>query len=217
MLRELAQAVQAIYADIDAAVARFQTHSGLVCPPGCGQCCLFGRVEATVLEFLPLAFGLHRLQQAEELLDRLLLASQGPRCLLYQADRIARGEGGCSQYAGRPLVCRLFGFAGNRDRQGVARLALCRTMKEQGNREATFLGQIDDGMPIFAEAGMRMTSLHPAYGTQRLPINKALAEALAVVGMSLALTGRQDAAPSEDQSLSLCPGHPDLPGQPRSR
>ena len=214
MLRELAQAVQAIYADIDAAVARFQAHSGLVCPPGCGQCCLFGRVEATVLEFLPLAFELHRQQQAEELLDDLLLASPGPRCLLYQADRIALGEGGCGQYAGRPLVCRLFGFAGNRDRQGVARLAVCRTMKEQGSREVPFVSHPDDGMPIFAEAGMRLTSLHPSYGTHRLPINRALAEALTIVGMSLTLTGQQAAAPHEDQSLSLCP---DLPGQAQNR
>ncbi len=190
MLLELAQAVQAIYADLDADVARFQEASGLTCPPGCGQCCLFARVEATVLEFLPLAFDLHQGRQAETLLDRLDHAPDQPCCLLYQAERIALGEGGCSQYGGRPLVCRLFGYAGNRDRQGVARLAVCRIMKALGGHGLDPASHAIAAMPLFAEAGMRLAGLHPGYGTHPLPINRALAQALTMVGMNLALRGQ---------------------------
>lgn len=42
-------------------------------------------------------------------------------------------------------------------------------------------------MPLFAEAGMRITALHPGLGTGRLPINAALHQALQKVGMILDL------------------------------
>jgi uncharacterized protein len=193
MLRELAKTVAAVYADCDAAVAHFQAASGLSCPQGCGSCCLFARVEATALEFIPLAFQLFGRNQAEQFLDRLAVAPEEPRCLLFRPDSIERGGWGCSHYANRPLVCRLFGFAGNRDRNGVARLALCRTMKELEKPvgDSAKLIDISAPMPLFAEAGMRLTALHPGYGTLRLPINKALAQALMIVGMFLELSEEQ--------------------------
>lgn len=191
MLQELEFQVLEVYRDLDLAVARFAARTGLVCPRGCGHCCLSEEVEATVLECIPLAFELFRTFQAELILQRLLENGDERRCILYRSDYTEAGLWGCSQYRHRAVVCRLFGFAGNRDRHGTPQLAMCRVMKEQPVPVAAVVPAVgeDAAMPLFSDAGLRITSLHPGLGTARMPINSALREALQKVGMVLDLTG----------------------------
>ena len=187
MLEELAFKVVELYRDLDAAVAGFVSRSGLACPPGCSHCCLSEKVEATVLECLPLAFELFRTFQAELILKRLERCDNENRCILYRSDYAETGLLGCTQYPYRAVVCRLFGFAGNRDRDGISRLALCRVMKETAapNLIPMAFAARDIPMPLFADAGLRITTLHPGLGTERLPINSALRQALLKVGIML--------------------------------
>lgn len=190
MLQHLANDVIEIYRQLDDAVAAFAKRAGLSCPQGCGHCCLSENVEATVLECLPLACFLFRSAQADAVLQQLEDAGDNRRCVLYRPDFTRAGLWGCSQYETRTVVCRLFGFAGNRDRDGVPRLAMCRVMKEDsaGAENPVILG--DDPqvpMPLFGEAGLRITSLHPDLGTVRMPINAALRQALMKVGIVLDL------------------------------
>jgi uncharacterized protein len=189
MLKHLADEVSEIYRQLDAAVTAFAKSAGLSCPQGCGHCCLSESVEATVLECLPLAFYLFASVQADAALQQLDEFGDNLRCILHRPDLARGGLWGCSQYATRVMVCRIFGFAGNRDRDGVPRLAMCRIMKDSVGPENP-LRVIDDlhvPMPLFAEAGLRITTLHPGLGTVRLPINTALRQALMKVGMALDL------------------------------
>ncbi len=185
MLQELESQVVEVYRLLDAAVAAFAKRSGLSCPQGCGHCCLSEKVEATVLECIPLAFLLFRTSQADAVLQRLAASGDDKRCILYRPDLTQAGLWGCSQYKARMVVCRLFGFAGNRGRDGIARLALCRVMKEKAGSEHYTIVAEDPlaPMPLFVEAGLRITALHPDLGTVRLPINAALWQALMKVGM----------------------------------
>ncbi len=190
MLQELEFQVLEVYRILDAAVAGFAARTGLCCPDGCGHCCSSEKVEATVLECIPLAFALFRSLQAELILKRLENDGHERRCVLYRPDYTEAGVGGCTQYQYRAVVCRLFGFAGNHDRTGLPQLAMCRVMKER-TRGGPATIKIDDAespMPLFVDAGLRITTLHPALGTVRLPINMALREALLKVGIMLALT-----------------------------
>jgi uncharacterized protein len=190
MLQQLASQVVEVYAVLDAAVAAFAERSGLRCPQGCGHCCLSEKVEATILECLPLAFLLFHTSQAEIMLRQLEEHEGDKRCVLYRPVLTRAGLWGCSQYGTRTVVCRLFGFAGNKDRDGVARLALCRVMKEAGISYGNIVTvDADAPMPLFVEAGLRITALHPGLGTFRLPINVALHQALMKVGMVLDLQG----------------------------
>lgn len=190
MLQELEFQILEVYRVLDTAVAGFAARTGLCCPEGCGHCCSSEKVEATVLECIPLAFELFRSLQAELILKRIEKGGDERRCVLYRPDYTEAGLWGCTQYRYRVVVCRLFGFAGNPDRDGMGRLAMCRVMKEHtGGWSATI--KIDDAanpMPLFVDAGFRITTLHPALGTVRLPINMALREALLKVGIMLALT-----------------------------
>ncbi len=187
MLRELEAQVLLVYAELDLAVKRFAEITGLACPPGCGRCCASEKVEATVLECIPLAFELFRLNQAELILKRLEKRGEKRQCLLYRPDWTREGRWGCTQYRHRTVVCRLFGFAGNRDRRGIKQLAMCRIMKPMTGAEAASVlpSEAASAMPLFADAGLRVTALHPALGTRRQPINQALQEALVKVGIFL--------------------------------
>lgn len=187
MLQELESKVVEVYIRLDRAVAEFAARTGLACPSGCGRCCRSEKVEATVLECVPLAFELFRTGQAELILLRLEENNCERQCVLYRPDFTEAGLWGCSQYRHRAVVCRLFGFAGNRDRDGLPRIAMCRVMKEN---DAPCLAAEDlSPMPLFSDAGLAVTALHPGLGTIRMPINEALYEALQKVGMFLDLAG----------------------------
>ena len=188
LLQELELQVLEEYRMLDVAVAAFAKRSGLSCPQGCGHCCLSEKVEATVLECIPLAFLLFRIAQVEPMLQVLEENGDDKRCVLYRPDLTRAGNWGCSQYGTRTVVCRLFGFAGNPDRNGVARLALCRVMKAAGADQAEIVTNDPLAlMPLFVDAGLRITAMHPGLGTVRLPINVALRQALFKVGMVLDL------------------------------
>lgn len=194
MLNHLAAEVLLIYAELDAQVAAFAASSGLHCPQGCGECCGSDKVEATVLEMLPLAFALFADGQAELLIKRLEKANGRGECLLHRPDLAGPGAWSCTCYSHRGVICRLFGFAGNLDRGGTPRLALCRVMRQVGllSENALVFGEEAMAlMPLFSEAGMRITTLHPGLGTIRLPINSALLEALQKVGIALELGAGQ--------------------------
>ncbi len=189
MLQELEFQVLEVYRILDEAVAGFVARTKLSCPEGCGHCCSSEKVEATVLECIPLAFELFRTMQAELILKRLQKNEDEKRCVLYRPDFTEAGLWGCTQYRHRVVVCRLFGFAGNPDREGIPRLAMCRIMKEKTGTHEAAVTLVDptSPMPLFIDAGLRITCLHPGSGTVRMPINGALREALLKVGMVLDL------------------------------
>ena len=217
MLQELEYQVLEVYRSLDQAVAGFVSRTGLSCPEGCGHCCSSEKVEATVLECIPLAFELFRTLQAELILKRLEKNGDEMRCVLYRSDYTAAGLWGCTQYRHRAVVCRLFGFAGNPDRHGIAQLAMCRVMKEQTSEGGAAIVVEDphSPMPLFVDAGLRITTLHPHLGTVRLAINVALREALLKVGILLAFSAPEKFCTSSDHENP--PDKPMFPSSPPGR
>ncbi len=204
MLQELADSVMVLYGEVDRQTATFAALSGHFCPQGCGDCCRSEKVEATVLEMLPLAFHLFRTGQAELLIKRLEKNHDVGQCLLYRAGSCRRGMWGCSQYLHRGLVCRLFGFAGNHDRTGKPQLAQCRVMKSV--ETPVVVENLPFGaMPLFSEAGVRITSLNPTLGTHRLPVNRAILYSLYKVGIYLDMKHAESPDGSTDSPISPPP------------
>lgn len=185
MLQELESQILELYGEVDRAVNRYRRATGLSCPGGCVQCCNSEKVEATAAEMLPLAYHLFRTNQAELLMKQLEI-EEGKQCLLFRPELSTTASGGCSQYPYRALVCRLFGYAGNHDRNGRPQLARCREMKQLPSED--LLNKNMTAMPLFTTYGIAITALHPALGTRRQPINEALYTALAKVGLFLAFT-----------------------------
>lgn len=166
----------------DAATRAFAERAGLACPPGCGACCLSPDVETTAAECLPLAEALAADGRADEVLAELARrrAAGDPRCALYAADPRDERLGRCTAYALRPLVCRLFGFSGRRDRTGATALVSCRTLRAAdpaAQARAEELARAG-GAPLLADHAHAVAAALPGDGARQLPVNEALRAAL---------------------------------------
>lgn len=213
MLQKLESQVLELYQQADHAVNAYRDATGLSCRGGCVQCCFSEKVEATALEMIPLAFHLFRTSQAELIMKRIEKEDSTKQCILFRPDLSTPDGGGCSQYPFRALICRLFGFAGNINREGRPQLARCRNMplQDSSDRERDNVPDHDAAMPLFHAFGLAITTIHPGLGTHRRPINEALYEALAKVGLLIDL----ETVPVEKQKEIDLP--PDSPATTPSR
>jgi Fe-S-cluster containining protein len=175
------------FLQVDREVAELRAATALACPTGCGACCLSPHVEASIAELRPLAAALAEDGRAEPMLAELerRAASDEPNdacCALYVPEAGSEGRRGrCNEYALRPLVCRLYGFAARRDRHGAPELVACRTMRDadaQGVARAELHVRGGGAVASLGEHARGLAAELPRDGSERLPINEALASAL---------------------------------------
>lgn len=127
------------------------------------------------------------------------------------------GKGHCAAYPGRPLVCRLFGFAGVYDKDGKPSYALCACMKHlprrlkrrfSGTELASVFGRIP---PIMSDYGEQIVALDPDGGTERAPLPEILPKSLEKVALELHMAGV-----SMDAGAQAPGGRPKAPGAPEA-
>jgi len=173
------QLVEHLFYQLEQESAQFEKSSGMHCVSGCGKCCTNPNIEASPLEFLPWAFHLFLNGQAENTLE-ILTKTNHPTCFIYKPLTVL-GQGRCSDYKYRGLICRLFGFAANTDKYGNLRLATCKIIKEgQSDAYKTTSEAITKGLhvPVFTEYYMQLNQIDFQLGNKILPINKALKMAI---------------------------------------
>lgn len=160
--QELCGEVLGVLEEAEAEAVRFGRAAMLACPSGCGDCCRDDRPEDSVLAALPAARWAVG-QGMEEALAAAAGARPGGPCLFYDEAL----EGHCTIYRLRPLVCRLFGFAGWRDKHGLARFRPCRRMGSAG-------APVDAALvPVFGDFAARLEGIYPLLGYERCAINAA--------------------------------------------
>lgn len=123
--------------------------------------------------------------RAPEVLASLELAARAGdgRCVLYAADPEDPRRGRCTAYADRPSICRLFGFAARRDRQGRAELVACSTMRATDpSTVAAAAEAVRDGAEVLVMGDVThaLAAERPDDGVRQEPINRALRAALEV-------------------------------------
>lgn len=173
------QLVEDLFIKLDREITLFEQSSKLSCIAGCGKCCTFPNVEASPLEFLPWAFHLFLIGEAEKTI-LLLDKTKSSTCLIF-TPLSAIDKGSCSSYTYRGLICRLFGFAANRDKYGKLRLATCKIIKEsQAENYKLTTEAISTGLyvPIFTDYYMQLNQIDFNLGNLIVPVNKALKMAL---------------------------------------
>lgn len=173
------QLVEMLFYDLEIEISQFQKETKLSCVAGCGKCCTHPAIDASPLEFLPWAFQLFLKGEAEQTLTQLD-DSENLTCHVYKPLALP-GQGRCTDYKYRGLICRLFGFGASRDKYGNLRLATCKIIKEgqSKNYEAAQQG-ISESMkiPIFTDYYLKLSQIDHHLGNMILPINKALKIAL---------------------------------------
>ena len=171
--------VEMLFYDLELESAQFQKESGLGCAAGCGKCCTHPDLDASPLEFLPWAFHLYLNGEAENTLEKLNLTNS-QTCYIFKSMSVL-GQGRCTDYKYRGLICRLFGFGASQDKYGKLRLATCSIIKEgQAEKFEATSEAISNGMtvPIFTEYYMKLNQIDYQMGSKILPVNKALKIAL---------------------------------------
>src|SRR6478609_355742 len=136
--------VESVFNKLDQEIASFQSWSGLHCKFGCGKCCFKPDIEATILEFLPFAYYLHKEGKAFDWLEKLK-STDSDICLILNPTQ--SGAGLCSEYTHRGLICRLFGYSARTNKYGKKELVTCQIIKtEQVNAFAEAEKKIENGL-----------------------------------------------------------------------
>jgi Fe-S-cluster containining protein len=194
----LIERVEEIYRQIDRETGFFSAASGIRCLEGCGICCRSEKVEASVLEMLPLARSLFYDGPIEAWIEPILNASpQGP-CLFFQADARVTTQGRCGRYRWRPLVCRMYGYAARNDKHGKPIFSPCRIIKSLFPDAAAMAAiAVGEKLPIprFSDFHLRAAAVEPNLGNPPLPINRALQLAVERYGLAWHLSRSDVTAP----------------------
>lgn len=169
--------VEKIFDALNREIEVFQKESKLSCLASCGKCCSKADIEASVLEFLPLAYHLYLERKAFEVLEALA-SSDTSYCFLLQPFIGESDKGFCGNYKYRGLICRLFGFSARRDKYGNKNLVTCSSIKSnQPHQYGTATKQIESGIlevPMMADYAMRLNAIDFQLGSRYYPINMAI-------------------------------------------
>jgi Fe-S-cluster containining protein len=184
-LEEKIAQVESLFVEIDRDLSAFQAKSGLSCTAGCSACCRKPDIEATVLEFLPLAFFLYKENKADEFYELLTQDPVSPVCVLYHPVQNITSKGGCSIYSQRGFICRVFGFSFTRDKNGLPKLATCREIKTKNASAYEAVNEMaatDPSLPMMSNYHARLTEIDPYHSQKLYPINEAIRRSLEIVG-----------------------------------
>lgn len=170
-----------MFARLDEEIRQLRKETGIHCISGCGKCCTKPDIEASPLEFLPLAFEWFKNGVAYEILEKLEQETS-PICTIYSplsSDDGSRGS--CQVYTHRGLICRLFGYAASRDKLGQLRLVTCKLIKEQQIEEyerAVAKLSRNEYVPVFTDYYKRLIQIDFRLANQFYPINEAIRKAI---------------------------------------
>ncbi len=178
------KAVEQLYTRLDSDIKNFSKESGIFCFSGCGNCCSKPDIEASPLEFLPLAFHWFKKGQAHIKLEQLQL-EKSLMCILYNPLTPAdKSKGSCGSYAFRGLICRLFGYGAGKNKYGELRLVTCKLIKEgqaENYNKAVEMLKRNEQVPIFSDYYTHLMQIDFRLANQMLPINEAIIVAVKTV------------------------------------
>jgi Fe-S-cluster containining protein len=173
-IAQLAYEVRLLFDELDAVLFEFSRAINIACPHACIECCMNPVVQATVLEFLPLALRLYEDGSAEEVYVRL--ADQASGCETSSGCVFASASG-CLVYQDRGLICRLFSASVRLDRQGRSEFVACSILHARHGRylEAGLLA------PVITDWGHRLEAIDYGLGGHWYPLREAMRKALELV------------------------------------
>lgn len=181
---EKSRAVLELFSQLDEAIAQFQNQTGLHCKFGCGACCFKPDIEATLLEFIPLALQIYRENKAEEVLKKL--ESADSICIVLKN---TGSKGMCTRYENRGLICRLFGYSARTDKYGKRELITCSIIKEEQPQSVSAAAAILSSpapAPVMSDYYRRLQNIDPDLAREFFPVNTAVKKALEYVMQRMA-------------------------------
>ena len=171
--------VERVFKQLDKETEKFGKQSNLKCLNNCNLCCLKKGLEANVLEFLPLAFYMVKNNLHIEALK--LIATDPEHCINLATSQIPGQTSGCSKYAYRGMICRLFGSSGIKDKNSKLAVYTCSHMKEGYPQEfKSAMERINSGMeiPMVTDFYYQIYFIDPHMANDYNPINVSIRKAI---------------------------------------
>ncbi len=150
------------------------------CLAGCGRCCMKPDIEASPLEFLPLALSWFEEGKADEQLAALD-THDSKVCMVFKPVHLSDRNGSCGDYMHRGLICRLFGYATSRDKHGERKLVTCNLIKQE--QPVSYQKALDklrdkENLPSFINYYQQLSQIDFRLANQLMPINEAIKAAV---------------------------------------
>jgi len=191
--QDLIESLNHIYLEIHEAQVEWKKVSPFQCPDGCGCCCVDFEPDILESEALYLAAWMlyHQKDRAEAILSGNFesLGTSNSGCILFNPDSPYH----CTVYEGRCLICRLFGYSGDRGKEGEIRWKPCKFLpvepssgNMQFHRQLTgdeMLALFGSVPPVMSDCTAQILSLSPDAVTHRLPLREALPAAIGKIQM----------------------------------
>jgi len=174
-LENLLFRINAAYDEIDNSLKEFKNISGISCPPGCGNCCEYPRIEASILEFLPLAKFLWDTDKALKIYQQI--EAHKTTCIFYKNNIENPDKWRCSVYKYRGYICRMFGFMLIRDKNDKLKFNTCNTIRRDytNNIELLELNNYPRRyLPVTPDTSYKFYNIAPELSYKKYPINQAI-------------------------------------------
>ena len=179
-LYQKVQRVESLQKKADEQSALFKKHAHIDCLEFCADCCRYNDIEATPIEFLPLAWHAYKLGFIDEWLEKLC-NNNSKQCIF---SAFEDGRWGCKVYPVRGMICRLFGFSAVKDKNGKHVLAVCHTIKEKSPNmavKASEYAKKGGKIPVLEEFYSQLSDIDFTLANEYFPINEAIKQALIIV------------------------------------
>lgn len=172
-LHEIINAVNQLYDSLDQHTLQFSQASGIHCIAGCTHCCNNLKLEASVLEFLPLALHLYIHHEHDEVLTAI---DQHPDYCIGLARLRSHSSGGCRYYDHRGLICRLFGTSAIHNKYNDLKLYTCHQIAAQPQAASDVITPLNP--PLAATYQNQLDFIDPAAANDYNPINISIKKAI---------------------------------------
>ncbi len=178
-----------VYKNIEEKETEWINKGAPVCKEGCGSCCV--NFEPHIMECEALYLASWLLENQTEKANAIakgtfepLVDANGLGCILFDPN----SKWHCTVYEGRCLICRLFGYSGDRGKEGKERFRPCKFMDKERLLEygmehrqyekEELLSKYDILPPLMQDCTAQAISVNPGAmaGTQSL--REALPKAL---------------------------------------
>lgn len=179
-LYQKVQKIESLQAEADKATASFKKRYDIDCQEYCSECCQYDDINATPLEFLPLAWHSYKTGQLEQLFQKVS-ETDSKKCVFLTKEN---GKWGCTCYPSRGMICRLFGFSSIKDKHGKCCFAECKTLKKccpDKTKEICEMIHNGSKTPVISDFYRKLSTIDMTLENELVPINQAIKEACEIV------------------------------------
>jgi len=156
-LKDRIDYVRDLYRELEVREDKFCETFDVSCKKDCCQCCMNFTPDILEAEADYMAFGIIAEGRADEVLE--LIENSDPnigRCLMLHPEDKAHP---CAEYQWRPLLCRLFGDAASKNKDGHPTFRRCKWNEAGHDVSTEDMEKRPDSLVVMSDYGMRMEDI----------------------------------------------------------